>query len=268
MAESSDNQALYRLQEDSLRRLQAMGDSQFDQAKLCGGTALSRCWLGHRVSYDIDFFLPEGFNAVQLALAIKNAGLDFETSDLVDDPRKANQLHGYMVLKEGRLKVSFVEDAYFQIFPAVKRPFGDLVASTEEIPGLYHRKLRTVAGGGSEGDAFDGGRQKARDLFDLYVLSVAFMPIKPFMASLPYSFPAAAFENGLANMPWFELMDELKEMTCDPKWMAAKDVAFLQDALFDQIGAKALDDFAHDADLTTARAQGRPGGHGRGGLKR
>ncbi len=120
-----------------------------------------------------------------MAAALKKAGIAYETKDIVDDPRKANQLHGYVSHQGQRLKVSFVEDAYFEIYPAVKREFGGLIARTEEIRGLYHRKLRTVAGGGSEGDSFEGGRQKARDLFDLHVLSEAFMPIKPFMESLP-----------------------------------------------------------------------------------
>jgi len=39
------------------------------QIKLCGGTALSRFYLQHRISYDLDFFVPEGagFHAQALA---------------------------------------------------------------------------------------------------------------------------------------------------------------------------------------------------------
>ena len=236
-------EVLYLLQEAVLARLQAMGDPQFNQSKLCGGTALSRCWMGHRLSYDLDFFLPHGFKAADMAAALKKSGVAYETKDLMDDPRKANQLHGYVLHDGQRLKVSFVEDAYFETFPSVEMHFGSLTVRTEEIPGLYHRKLRTVAGGGADGDSFEGGRQKARDLFDLHVLSSSFMPVLDFMATLPYSFPSDAFDNGLANMPWLELMDELGEIVCDPKWNRAKDVSFLQDALYAQIGASAvLDD--------------------------
>jgi len=245
MIKDAKSMALHRLQEDVLGQLQAMGDPQFDLAKLCGGTALSRCWLGHRVSYDLDFFLPEGFNAQKMATTLKNAGISFETRDIVDDLRKANQLHGYITHQRQQLKVSFLEDAYFNVYPAVEEKFGNLTVRTEKIAGLYHRKLRTVAGSGSGGDAFEGGRQKARDLFDLYVLSEAFMPIKPFMESLPYPFPSAAFDNGLANMPWFQLMDELKEIVCDTKWRAAQDIDFLQAALYKQIGAETIDEFKH-----------------------
>lgn len=240
MSEGMMRDGLYSLQEAALARLQAMGDSQFDGAKLCGGTALSRCWIEHRFSHDLDFFLPHGFRAADMSAALKKAGIAYETKDIVDDPRKANQLHGYVVLDGQRLKVSFIEDAYFETFPVVERPFGGLTVMTEEIPGLYHRKLRTVAGSGSDGDSFEGGRQKARDLFDLHVLSMRFKPIRDFMESLPYAFPSEAFDNGLANMPWFDLLDELEEIVCAEEWNQAKDVSYLQNALYEQIGATSL----------------------------
>ena len=253
MVKGIQRETLYPLQEAVLARLQAMGSPQFDIAKLCGGTALSRCWLGHRVSYDLDFFLPHGFKAANIAAALKKSGIAYDTRSIVDDPRKANQLHGYVLHEGQELKVSFIEDAYFDLFPGVQRQFGESTVLTEEIPGLYHRKLRTIAGGGAEGDSFEGGRQKARDLFDLHVLSTSFMPIREFMDSLPYPFPSEAFDNGLASMPWFELMDELDEIACDPQWSGAKDIGFLQDALYAQIGATVvLDGIKHEAEQEPA----------------
>jgi hypothetical protein len=247
MDDPKRTEVLYQLHEGVLGRLQAMNNPQFVEAKLCGGTALSRCWLNHRISYDLDFFLPQGFKAGEMAATIKKAGIVYETKDIVDDPRKANQLHGYVVHVGQSLKVSFVEDAYFNLYPAVEAKFGNLMVKTEDVPGLYHRKLRTVAGSGATGEEVEGGRQKARDLFDLYVLSVEFMPIRQFMASLPYTFPSDAFDNGLASMPWFDLVDELGEIVCDERWNAAKDVSFLQEALYSQIGAKAIiDEFAQE----------------------
>jgi hypothetical protein len=239
---------LYHLQEAVLNRLQSMGDTQFDQAKLCGGTALARCWLGHRLSYDLDFFLPAGFQVTDLAVAIKRSGLEFETREMVVDDRTANQLHGDVVHDRQRLKVSFIEDAYFELFPRVSKPFGSLTVQTEEVQGLYHRKLRTVAGHGQDNtpDSFAGGRQKARDLFDLYVLSAAYMPLTPFMQSLPYAFPIGSFVNGLVNMPWFDLIDECEELICAPQWQQAKDIEFLQKSLFEQIGAKTIVDDSNE----------------------
>lgn len=114
---------LYELQERTLSRLQASA-AQLGNAKLCGGTALARCWLQHRVSCDLDFFLPHGFQAMQLALALKHHGTVFEVSDMVDDPHKANQLHGFVVHKEKRLKVSFIEDAFYDVYPGVQAKLG------------------------------------------------------------------------------------------------------------------------------------------------
>ena len=237
MSEEARWKDLYSLQEAVFLLLQRMNESQFSVAKLCGGTALSRCWLNHRISYDLDFFLPEGFRARNLAVALKMAHIEYETKDIVDDLRKANQLHGFVVLNEKRLKVSFIEDAYFDLYPVVEMPFGNTTVRTEQVEGLYHRKLRTVSGNASTGESSEGGRQTARDLFDLYVLSQTIMPLRPFMESLPYPFPSEAFDNGLANMPWFELMEELAEIACHPKWSQVKDVSFLQNALYEQIGA-------------------------------
>ncbi|MCD8503836.1 MAG: nucleotidyl transferase AbiEii/AbiGii toxin family protein [Burkholderiaceae bacterium] len=221
-----------------------MNDDQFNRAKLCGGTALSRCWLEHRVSYDLDFFLPNGFKVMDLAIAIKQAGITFETRDLVQDDHKANQLHGDVLYEGQRLKVSFIEDAYFELYPGVSRPFGQLTVQTEEISGLYHRKLRTVVrhGQGEEPGSFADGRQKARDLFDLYVLSVKHMPLTNFIESLPYPFPTGSFINGLVSMPWLELIDELEELICAPQWARAKDVEFLRNSLYAQIGAQTISD--------------------------
>ncbi|MDP2795298.1 MAG: nucleotidyl transferase AbiEii/AbiGii toxin family protein [Sulfurisoma sp.] len=242
MSEGMRTEDIYPLQETVLARLQSINDPRLSVAKLCGGTALSRCWLGHRVSFDLDFFLPEGFKAGELAVAMKKAGIDYRTKDIVDDLKKANQLHGY-VSHEGRLlKVSFVEDAYFTLFPPVEKSFGSGSVRTEEIPGLYHRKLRMIAGQGSEGNSFEGGRQTARDVFDLYVLSQTFKPLAKFIESLPYAFPATAFNNGLASMPWYDLVDELGEIVCADEWAHARDVAFLQNALYEQIGAALVED--------------------------
>lgn len=71
-------------------------------------------------------------------------------------------------------------------------------------------------------------------------------------------------------MPWLELMDELKEIVCDEKWNTAKDVAFLQDALYAQIGAQVVDEFvpAVDPKATTPKASSPPKRRGRGGLPR
>ena len=65
-------------------------------------------------------------------------------------------------------------------------------------------------------------------------------------------------------MPWFDLLDELAELDCDPQWNAAKDVAFLQNALFGQIGAETmLDD--HDVKPANVVVGGASNQNGNGG---
>jgi predicted nucleotidyltransferase component of viral defense system len=237
MSFSTDFAPLLDAQEALIERLNSLGDAQFLVAKLCGGTALSRCYLQHRLSYDLDFFFPQGFDAQKFAQRMAQARVGFETHTLVDDPRKANQLHGFAQWQGQTVKLSFIEDAYFETFPVIEKPLGKQTVRTESIAGLYHRKLRTVSGSVAAGDEVIGARQTARDLFDLYVLSKAHMPIRAFMVSLPYAFPTAAFDNGLVSMPWFELMDELRELVVDEQWRLGTDVQALQTHLFNEIGA-------------------------------
>jgi len=236
------DEQLYRRQDRVLASLQGLSHEQFNEAKLCGGTALSRCWLHHRVSYDLDFFLPRGFQAIPFSTSLKRGGIEMEVMGMTDDPYKANQLHGFIVHAGERLKVSFIEDSYFDVYPTVQAQLGGLIVNTESMAGLYHRKLRTVSGRLSEGSEVVGGRQTARDLFDLYVLSQTYMPIREFIATLPYAFPSDAFDNGLASMDWMSLTSELQELQCAPQWEIAKDISTLQEALYREIGATAIDE--------------------------
>lgn len=242
------DEQLYRLQNHVLASLQGLNDGQFSKAKLCGGTALARCWLHHRYSYDLDFFLPLGFQAIPLSSSLKRGGIVLEVTGMTDDQYKANQLHGFIVHADERLQISFIEDSYFDVYPAVQAKLGDLIVNTEEVAGLYHRKLRTVSGHLGEGSEVVGGRQTARDLFDLYVLSQAYMPIRDFIATLPYAFPSDAFDNGLASIPWMSLTSELQELRCDPQWEAAKDISTLQEALYREIGATAVDELGEEGE--------------------
>lgn len=236
--------SLYSAQDEVLKLLLALNHKPLAQAKLCGGTALARFWLDHRISYDLDFFLPEGFRASELARALKQGGMKLESVTQVDDLKKANQLHGYVQLDSSEsIKLSFIEDAYYSVYPVVRKSLSGQKIPTESVEGIYHRKLRTVAGSASDGDAVIGGRQTARDLFDLYVLSKAHAPILPFIKSLPYHFPLDAFCNGLVSMPWFDLAEELAQIHAHEKWSEAQNIETVQTHLLQEIGCTPLDDF-------------------------
>lgn len=87
---------------------------------------------------------------------------------------------------------------------------------------MYHRKLRTIVGNTVTGNVVNGVRQTARDLFDLYVLSIHHMPLLDFMDKLPYVFPKDAFINGLISINWFNFSEEFEEINADRRWTNGK----------------------------------------------
>ncbi len=231
---ANDGRAVEYLQDEACRLLNNLDYPPLRTAKLVGGTALSRFWLQHRQSRDMDYFLPAGFSALDLARDIKRTGLRFETLVIVDGKNAANQLDGYLRVGQQAIKVSFVEDAYYEVYPAIRRSLGGQTVLTESIEGLYHRKLRTITGHTLDQDTPAGGRQKARDIFDLCVLSEKHAPFTDFVKTIPYEFPTRAFINGLAAIRWFDLIDELSEITAAPQWQKYQDIGVVRQALFAQ----------------------------------
>jgi hypothetical protein len=179
---------------------------------LAGGTALARFYLHHRISYDLDFFVGTShFSPEDLSIKLGRLGLHIQDLVLEEGGHWANQLHGYLNVGKEIVKISFVEDPlYGGMWPQTS--FGEVV--TEEINGLYHRKLRTVSGSGQSIQT-QGGRQTARDLFDLYVLSGAVQPISSFIQSINVqgaNFPVEPFCAKLLGMPWLSLFDEFESL--------------------------------------------------------
>lgn len=201
-------------------------------AKLCGGTALSRFHLHHRVSFDLDFFLPEGFDPVRIGMEAKAAGIPLAAASIVSDKNKANQWHGSIRHQKTPLKISFVEDTYYDVYPSVYFEVDGLFVRSESVEGLYHRKLLTVTHASDDGVTPQGGRQTARDLFDLWALDKTVAALDVFMASVPYDYPRAAFEEGLFCMPWFDLRSEFQEIMASERFEGGKDVETVRTDLF------------------------------------
>jgi Nucleotidyl transferase AbiEii toxin, Type IV TA system len=175
---------------------------------LAGGTALSRYYLQHRVSYDLDFFVGGDLSPEKLSVALGRIGINLSDIQIESGSVFAHQLHGYANIDESTVKISFVEDVYEGMWP--KKKFGNVI--TEEIGGLYHRKLRTISGSGY-GKNTKGARQTARDLFDAYVLSSQVQPIHNFLIEANQhgaNYPQDAFCANILSMPWFDLMDEFE----------------------------------------------------------
>lgn len=175
---------------------------------LGGGTALARFYLHHRVSYDLDFFVGGSYSPEKLSITLGQIGIILNDVQIESGGQFAHQLHGYADVKGTMVKMSFVEDVYEGMWP--KKVFGNVI--TEEIGGLYHRKLRTISGSGY-GKITKGARQTARDLFDAYVLNKQIQPAHEFLTESNQhgaNFPADAFCANLLGMPWIDLMDEFE----------------------------------------------------------
>ncbi len=187
-----------------------------DHALLCGGTALARCYLKHRVSYDLDFFVPERFEPEILMARLSKAGISLAAPEIRNEVGIAVQVHAYTKVKDTEIKLSFVEDVYAGMFPERDCHFGDTRIRTEELDGLMHRKLRTISGAGLDVSGVPmGGRHTARDMFDLYVLDRKHRGIDEFIRAINAhgaNFPVEAYEVGVRSIPWVELLDELNDI--------------------------------------------------------
>lgn len=184
---------------------------------LAGGTALARYYLHHRVSYDLDFFVGEVLSPEKLSINLGRIGINLSDTQIESGGSFAHQLHGYANIGDDTVKLSFVEDNVYEgMWP--KKTFGKV--TTEEIGGLYHRKLCTISGSGY-GKNTKGARQTARDLFDVYVLNKQIQPVHSFLADANKhgaNFPVDAFCANILAMPWIELMDEFEGLEFLPPY--------------------------------------------------
>ena len=213
---STNVQPLYQAQEAFIKTMAGIKPLGFD-CMLCGGTALARIYLHHRVSYDLDFFVDGQFDPDRLAVALGKLGIKLESVQMECGGRFVHQLVGFTQLGGVQLKVSFIEDSYAGMFPRQRMPFGQTMFMIESIEGLYHRKLRTVSGSGNADKPTDG-RQAARDLFDLFMLDRTVNKIPDFVKEINQNvanFPEKAFVAGLAAMPWIDMTDEFSQMAFD-----------------------------------------------------
>ena len=165
---------------------------KMDGYYLAGGTALSLFYFQHRESYDLDFFSKE-FSKKRIEDIVKNLSADIDKKlSLIGEETKKDRAqvlaYSYKV-NEDTLKIDFVEDAYKLIKPP--KIINGIPALEKE--DIYLRKIFAVCGsyavineiGNKE---FKGGRQEAKDFFDLYFLSKTFMPLSKF--AVEYCDPA------------------------------------------------------------------------------
>ncbi len=177
---------LFEWQDEVLKKLAGKIDGFY----LAGGTALAKFYFHHRESYDLDFFTQEysGGRIEEVACFLtRETGKVMKLKKRCDQTeRKTARGRIYdLVLDpevEQDLKMDFFEDVLPLLKP-FKRVDGINILSLEDI---YLRKIYAVSGSFVEDDRigrrkFLGGRQEARDLYDLYLLSTTFQNLSVFM---------------------------------------------------------------------------------------
>ena len=153
---------------------------------LAGGTALEFYYLYHRFSFDLDFFSPkyELNEIADLVAEFRKAAkskIKLE-SEFIAGGRAKVRFYTLPVEGSARpLKIYFVEDTLFTK-PVIKIFVGVPVYSAENI---YIQKLVAIGGIQPEideiGRQWTQGRREARDIFDLYMLSMKIKPLHIFL---------------------------------------------------------------------------------------
>ena len=191
----------------------------YPQVYLVGGTALSLLY-DHRISEDLDFFTQKYSSTLhrEIAAFIKHK-TGFKYHLVEEEKRKKYLPMAVYEFEAGKgliLKVDFVKDVAELFKPRNKNGIAD-------IEDLYYRKMLAVvgwkAGESKVGKALAGGRQKTKDLFDVYYLSAH---VKPLNQWFPRHFDQNAYERLTAwylSIPKQKMIMELLDLVhdCDTK---------------------------------------------------
>lgn len=179
---------------------------------LAGGTALSRVYFKHRISYDLDFFTKKfSKNKISMVMQELSKSLKLQVSLAKEQNKKdmAKIAVYYIYISKGEiLKIDFVED-FLELVEPLKTVDGIKVLSLEDI---YLRKIFVVSGAIETTDltgrrTFKGGRQEPKDFYDLYVLSHTFMRLSEFASR----YCDSTRKEGLIT--WFRSYDRMKMKT-------------------------------------------------------
>jgi predicted nucleotidyltransferase component of viral defense system len=158
-----------------------------DDYYLAGGTALSMFYYEHRESFDLDFFTQEfsGQRVLEITDGLKDDS--HWPVELVAQQNKEGLLrqsvYSVDLGNDKKCKIDFVED-FVKLLNPLKRVDGINILSLKDI---YLRKIYTIAGHRSGLNDVGqrialGGRQEAKDFYDVYCLSTITMPLSEFVS--------------------------------------------------------------------------------------
>ena len=159
---------------------------EIDDFYLAGGTALSLYYFQHRDSQDLDFF-TRTFSRARAEQVIALLEKVFKKkAALVGQESRKNRVkmavYSLPIGKNESLKIDFIED-YLNF---IKKPEFINGIRVLSIPDIYVRKIYAIVGMLETEDAVGrkaavGGRQEAKDFFDLFCLSNTYMKLSSFV---------------------------------------------------------------------------------------
>ena len=185
---------------------------KLDDYYLAGGTALSMFYYQHRESFDLDFFTKK-FSKERILKIIDNLKKNSHWQiELISEQDKEDLIHMavYMVStdKNKKCKIDFVED-YIELLNPLKRVDGINILSLEDI---YLRKIYTITGhiptlNDIGQKVVLGGRQEAKDFYDVHCLSTITMPLSEFVSR----YCNDTIKEGIVR--WYQTFDRMEMKT-------------------------------------------------------
>ena len=204
---SSVDKNILKLQNEVLNILAG----KIDDFYLAGGTALSRFYLNHRQPDDLDFF-SQDFSVERVKAIVADLGSTINKEIILtavgqnmSKTRTEILVYNIEFAKDEFLKIDFVRDV-LELLSNIKVFERTRVLSIEDI---YVRKIYTVSGLPVKNDEvgrkeFSGGRQEAKDLFDIYFLSTQFLSLANFINK----FCGQILKEGVIR--WFRTFDRMQ----------------------------------------------------------
>ena len=123
---------------------------------LTGGTALSRAYLNHRYSDDLDFFVNNDDSykeqVERILASIESSGLKFEEADMHESFSRI-----FVVKESSSLKIDFVNDVGHRVGVPEKTSF---FVRTDSMRNILSNKLTAL------------GRLEAKDVVDILFISL------------------------------------------------------------------------------------------------
>ncbi|MBI4227484.1 MAG: nucleotidyl transferase AbiEii/AbiGii toxin family protein [Candidatus Omnitrophica bacterium] len=164
------------------RVLKIVRDAEYP-VYLVGGTALAM-YFHHRPSEDLDFFTHRwtpNLHRTMVARVRRVTGFRSTLMGASHHPQWLNiAVYNLFAGNAGPLKIDIVEDRDSLLQPL--HPDG-----RASLDDLYLRKLRAVIGWPGKhsvvGKPIPGGREAAKDMFDLWCLSTRYRPLAEYFAS-------------------------------------------------------------------------------------